>query len=298
MKRILIISHYAYFNERTGMTLLIRDLAVSLSELYDVTVITMKDKPYEPISIDNVRYVTGGSYSKSDYDHVIAHPPFNLGSDICLYDSVAQVGGMYDPGNLNPKLVIFTTNHIKESYNYTGKSIVMHPPVFPSQHTTTRGNHITIVGMTEHKGVRTAIKLSKLHPELQFMGVKSGWGRFNQIPYRSKNFTIMQQVEDMREVWRETSIVIAPSKSEQYGKASLEAMASGIPVIAYGCPGAREALGSGALFVDTLDIEAWDNALKHIIENYGTYSEKSYKQSLVIDSNKELDELVTAIEWI
>lgn len=295
MKRILIHTHYPYYETRTGMTLLVRDLAKELSKEFDVSVVCHFGETSR--TIDGIHYYTKNDqdYTKYSYEHTIAHPPFSKHGDIGLYDSVKQVDGEYDPKRYNYKLVIFTANHIKESYNYTKYSTVMHPPVFPELQRTIPGGRITLVGMTEHKGIRTAVRLSKMNPRLKFMGVRSGWNRRGQIPYRSLNFTTMQEVEDTREIWSKTKVVIAPSLEEQYGKASLESMASGIPVIAYDCPGVREALGKGALILNTLDIDAWNEALHHVLDNYEKYSQRALRQSKKVNSAKELTNVLKRI---
>lgn len=73
---ILISSHFAYFNVRTGMTLFVKDLAEYLSTDYDVTVHTMRDIAHDRLVVNNVTYITGASWhNKSDYDITIGHSP-------------------------------------------------------------------------------------------------------------------------------------------------------------------------------------------------------------------------------
>lgn len=48
-----------------------------------------------------------------------------------------------------------------------------------------------------------------------------------------------------------------PSESETWGMAGVEAMCSGIPVIAHPTPGLKESLGDAGIFVDRDDIDGW-----------------------------------------
>ncbi|MFI7020964.1 glycosyltransferase [Streptomyces sp. NPDC050164] len=46
--------------------------------------------------------------------------------------------------------------------------------------------------------------------------------------------------------------------------AAVEALASGIPVIAHPTPGLREALGDAGTFVDRADYRAWGNTIRDL----------------------------------
>jgi glycosyltransferase involved in cell wall biosynthesis len=52
-------------------------------------------------------------------------------------------------------------------------------------------------------------------------------------------------------------VLMVPSVHESYGMAAVEALASGIPVIAHPTPGLREALGDAGTFVDRADVRVW-----------------------------------------
>jgi glycosyltransferase involved in cell wall biosynthesis len=66
------------------------------------------------------------------------------------------------------------------------------------------------------------------------------------------------------DVWAKTRILLARSLYESYGMAAVEALASGIPVIAHPTPGLREALGDAALFLDRQDVLAWAVAIEEL----------------------------------
>lgn len=58
-----------------------------------------------------------------------------------------------------------------------------------------------------------------------------------------------------------------PSVYESFGMAGVEALASGIPVIAHPTPGLLESLGDGATFIDRADTAAWVRAVDELYED-------------------------------
>jgi len=68
-----------------------------------------------------------------------------------------------------------------------------------------------------------------------------------------------------------------PSEYESWGRVGVEAMASGIPVIAHPTPGLQESLGDAGVFVDRNDIDGWERAIRRLLtpRAYGTASKKA-----------------------
>lgn len=295
--RLLISSHFSYLNMRTGMTLMVRDIARALSSDFEVDIYTNRGNNHRKVEVDGiVHYDRVRPAGK--YDLTLAHSPYNPGRDVQLFDTVKDVGKYCDPNRTKPRLAVFTTESIRKAYGYTGPSIILHPPVFPEEHNTQRGDKITCIGMSEPKGGHILIELAKNNPDKQFLGVVSGWGKDMQERVDLPNLEIMDEVSDPRDIWEKTRILVSPSY-EQYGKANLEAMASGIPVIAFDCSGTREALGDAAMFVpnrELTDVPDWQNALTYVENNYDEYSDRSFAQSQRVDSRKELEELVKCVK--
>lgn len=254
-----------------------------------------------------VKYFRGLEPDYSQYDVVIAHPPFiyshfaKAKKMVGLIDSVKDKDTLDNPVNYKPDLMIFTTNLINKAFDhYMGNKVIVHPPVFPEEHKIKRGSKITIIGMSQYKGGILAQNLARLLPAMEFMGVISGFDMKHQINQPLKNFEIIHEVEDMKKIWSKTRLLIAPSMGEQYGKASLEAMASGIPVIAYDCPGVQEALGDAAVLMDNFSLAKWKTEILKFNnpDYYAEWSKKCLKQSKKVDSVKELDNLVNKIKEI
>jgi glycosyltransferase involved in cell wall biosynthesis len=62
-------------------------------------------------------------------------------------------------------------------------------------------------------------------------------------------------------VWARTGVLLAPSITEAWGMAAVEALAHGIPVIAHPTPGLREALGFAGRYVDRDNVDAWESVV-------------------------------------
>jgi glycosyltransferase involved in cell wall biosynthesis len=55
-----------------------------------------------------------------------------------------------------------------------------------------------------------------------------------------------------------------PSERETWGMTGVEAMASGIPVIAHPTPGLLESLGDAGVFVDRSDADGWVEQIERL----------------------------------
>ncbi len=100
-------------------------------------------------------------------------------------------------------------------------------------------------------------------------------------------------VHDMREVYRNTDILLFPSRYEGYGMAAVEPMFCGTAVIASNYPAILEAVGSD---ITTLcpffnDREDWDFAVDDVLTQLGYWQNKSLERA------KELKERQMAELW-
>ncbi|WP_413808116.1 glycosyltransferase family 4 protein [Streptomyces sp. OE57] len=143
--------------------------------------------------------------------------------------------------------------------------LVVHPPVDPGEHRAPgMGRHVTLVNLNRDKGVDTWRAAARALPWLPFLGVTGGHGPQVLRP-RLANTRIIGQTSDMRrDVWAHTRVLLMPSVYESFGLAAVEALASGIPVIAHPTPGLREALGDAAVFLDRADTRAWTAMIREL----------------------------------
>lgn len=194
-------------------------------------------------------------------------------------------------------LAVFNSHSLREASGHAGNSIVCHPPTFPDEHRVERaGSSITVVNCSEGKGIKTAWRIAEQMPDRAFLGVKGGYG--HQIIPRARNFATIPTTQDMRTVWSQTRILLMPSNFETWGMVGIEAMASGIPVIAHPTPGLQESLGDAGIFVDRDDTDGWVAQLRRL-EDPGEYADASAAaraRSAELDPLDSLDRFADAIE--
>lgn len=198
-----------------------------------------------------------------------------------------------------PSLVVFNTNWIKERFYYKGRSIVVHPPVYASEHATERGNEITLINLLVSKGANTFYNVAQFTQNEYFLGVKGGYFKDQQVILHRRNVSIIENTDNMKEdVWSRTKILLMPSSYETYGMAGVEAMASGIPVIANPTPGLVESLSYAGIFPKQRTIAAWKYEIARLRNPvyYKRMSDLALQRSAELDPEIELAELVKEVE--
>lgn len=163
---------------------------------------------------------------------------------------------------------------------------VLHPPVWPAPRTG--GDAVTLVNLTPDKGSNTFYELAKANPDVQFLGVKGGYGKqdIRHLP----NVTIFDH-GPMDRVWDETRILLLPSRHESYSMTAVEAAVRGIPAVASDLPGVREALGAGALYPTV-----WQSGLEGAFEWWDQLSDNALLHQAMNQPLVELDMVVDLIE--
>jgi glycosyltransferase involved in cell wall biosynthesis len=103
-----------------------------------------------------------------------------------------------------------------------------------------------------------------------------------------------------KDVYARTKILLAPSAYESYGRVAVEAMCSGIPVIAHPTPGLLESLGDAGTFCDRDDLDAWEAAIRSLSTPnvYRTASKAASARAAGLDPQAELDTWVEAMEGV
>lgn len=176
-------------------------------------------------------------------------------------------------------------------------TIVCHPHTRIDAHRTKPGERITLVGCTIPKGWQTFSALVDRMPTHDFLGVKSDYG--HQQRRKAANLKVIDRVNDMpRHVWSQTQILLMPSSTETWGMVGVEAMCSGIPVIAHPTPGLLESLGDAGIFVDRDDIDGWEQAIRRLDDHrvYVAAADRAARRAHDLCDGSTLDRFCDEIE--
>jgi hypothetical protein len=165
-------------------------------------------------------------------------------------------------------LTVFNSAHMAASFGAeAGRSIVVRPPVDPTEYATTPGDHVTLINVTHDKGAEVFYNLAERIPDAKFLGVEGGYG--TQIVGELPNVELLPHLpaDRMRdEVYARTRILLMPSAHESWGRTGVEAMCSGIPVVASRVSGLEESLGPAGIFVALDDIDGWEQAVRRLLD--------------------------------
>jgi glycosyltransferase involved in cell wall biosynthesis len=179
---------------------------------------------------------------------------------------------------------------------YGLNSIVVNPPIEFRRYTThTERRYITLVNMSENRGVRQFFEMAKALPEYEFLAV----GSDGYVSPMSENVTMWHSQTDMRVVYSVTGILCMPSKSETWGSSAIEAMASGIPVIASDLPVLRESIGYAGIFLEREDSEGWVDTIRKLKTDslfYRKFSELAAKRAKEMDPKSQLERFKVWVE--
>lgn len=198
-----------------------------------------------------------------------------------------------------PELTVFNSRHLAESLRDLTTGIVVHPPVDPDEYRVeATGDHVTLINLMRDKGAAVFWKLAVDLQDVPFLGVRGGYGR-QEIHGELPNVTIMDHTPQIRPVYAQTKILLMPSSYESWGRVGVEAMASGIPVIAHPTPGLTEALGDAGIFVDRDDLNGWASTIRTLLDDdeaYAKASSAARQRALDLEPADDLARFCDAVE--
>jgi hypothetical protein len=179
-------------------------------------------------------------------------------------------------------------------------SLIVRPPVFADEYTTKPGKAITLVNCNPEKGGNVLAALARRMPDQQFLAVKGAYGE--QMLPDLPNVEVVEHVDgqQMREqVYARTRVLLMPSSYESWGRAGVEALASGIPVVAHPTPGLCESLGEGGIFVDRNDLDGYEAVLRKLLSTPAEYrlaAKRARARSVELDPAPDLTAWCGAVE--
>ncbi|MFJ2882478.1 glycosyltransferase family 4 protein [Streptomyces sp. NPDC087272] len=161
-----------------------------------------------------------------------------------------------------PAMVWFPSEACRGHYpNYRGRSLVLPPPIDAGLYRTTSGTLVTLNGSTTAKGADVLARVAERMPDTWFLMVRAaGHTPAGPLP---PNVEVADRMAP-RAVYARTRVLLMPSTTESYGRAGVEAMLSGIPVVAAPLPGIQEALGQAATYIPREDTGRWVDELRRL----------------------------------
>lgn len=211
---------------------------------------------------------------------------------------VTLAHGAHRPRELVGDLVWFGTAAVRDWYGWIGESVICPPPIDRRQYATEPGRSVTLVGLTRVKGVHLWEAVADALPDIPFLGVPSATGT-QWRPLRPNVRCLPDMVTNMREVYFQTAVLLVPSENETYGRVGIEAMCSGIPVIAHPTPGMVEAYGDGATFISCRDTQKWIDVVRALASDADAYRRASARARLHVaglDAQASVHTFADAVE--
>lgn len=177
------------------------------------------------------------------------------------------------------------------------RSIIVRPPVTPSEYDTgsdaialAKREYVTLINVNEEKGGHILVSLAKAMPHIKFMGIKGGYGK--QVVEKSPpaNLHYEENTLNIKDVYARTKILIMPSIIETWGRTAVEAMSSGIPVIANPTAGLIECLGHAGIFAKRGRDKEWITKINELFNDDAIYAEaSSAARERASELNPEID---------
>ena len=310
--KIVALTHYYIEENRSGGELMLHNMLRELVKAgHDVTAIITRTIHLNSV-IDGVKvvYVANANHILDHYDYdiiisqfenaeIAARHAHKNNKKVCYIVHNDSVRTQWEIKLLNPDdFIVYNTKWIQKKTYSPCRSMVVHPPIdtVPQQHPEPR-HYVTLVNLTQPKGVDIFYNLVRNMPEIDFLGVRGGYHKDLQQCHDLPNLTIINNTADMyNDVYKLSKIVLMPSMYESYGMVAAEAMAYGIPVIATPLPGLKENLGDAGIFIPFRDVLTWRDEIRRLRMNPVYYNRKS-RQCLIQNQTKKPEaELYTFIQ--
>ena len=191
---------------------------------------------------------------------------------------------------LNPRnvsLVISNSDWVNKSFKALEvPKTVLYPPLSLDKYRVDnkKAEAITLVNLIELKGAELFWQLARIMPNRKFIAVKGGYGDQIIYPKDLPNVTVVENQEDIRNVLKDTRIVLMPSSYESWGRVGIEAAVSGIPTIATQTPGLQESLGESGVFLEDRDVASLVEAIMSLDDPkvYKMHSEAAKQRAIEV----------------
>lgn len=175
------------------------------------------------------------------------------------------------PGDCS--LAVWNSEWVAGHYpGWPGRSMIVRPPVSSHHYATPRtrqATRVTLLNLNEQKGGPLLFRLARQRPDLRFLAVRGAYGGQEVPAVVPGNVLVADNTPNARGLYTATRVLLVPSAYESWGRVAVEAMASGIPIVAHPTPGLLESctLADGrpaVIFADRDSDQQWLDALRQL----------------------------------
>lgn len=199
---------------------------------------------------------------------------------------------------IKEQYVVYNSAWVGEILKYNRKSFILQPPVdyryYDTKVNSEDNKYITLINLNDNKGGSILYDIAKAMPNKSFLGVKGSYD--TQITQKLPNITYIENTKEIRDIYKQTKILIMPSDYESWGRTATEAMCNGIPVICTDGEGLRENCDKAGIYIkDRHDIKSWVSEINKLDDKkaYQAASRKAKARSRELDPRETLDKFET-----
>lgn len=184
--------------------------------------------------------------------------------------------------------------HYAQAPWWGGPTEVIRPPCRIRDYRVDRPDprYVTLINPNPDKGAATFYEIARRMPDREFLVVGGGYGQQVPVPPDLPNVTYQPPTPRIAEdVYARTRVLLVPSRYESWGRVAVEAMCSGIPVVAHPTAGLIESCGTAGIFADRADPAAWVDVILGL-DDPATYQERSSRaleRALLLDQAAQRD---------
>ena len=295
---------------RAGAELMLHETLLALRDLGHEVMVAQPNPPHK--LVDGIRIIKYSQVYQFDADivftqnhdtqHAIAHAK-SIKKPIVHFVHNDQAVKLFRLNASNCDLVVANSQWVYNSIRINNlNKMIVNPHTNIDFYKTHRpdANKITFINLIDIKGVNIFWRVAEILGDREFLAVKGGYG--NQIVKKLGNVRVVENTGSMRSIYAQTKIFFMPSKYESWGRAAVEAMASGIPVVASRTPGLLESVADAGMFAEPDDVNVFIRLIKSL-DDERTYEKYSRRAELrAIDLSKsfsnQIGELHNAIVWL